>query len=85
MPTSNITVTTSWSKIADSSDDHFLISTTSAAYIEYAVTSNGVPTIGRGHTLSPGESLTRAAIGGGHVYARVNDQRFETAILAVTK
>jgi hypothetical protein len=85
MPTANITATTDWTKIADAADEFVLISTTSAAFIEYATTDSGAPSLERGHTLTDGDSLTRAAIGSGHIYARVRDERFDEAILAVTK
>lgn len=71
MTTYNITVTTTWTQLATTSDTDLLISFNATSPIEVATTSaNSVPTV-KGHLLTRDDQITRAAIGGGYVWARV--------------
>jgi len=69
MATQNATITSSWSKIADSGDSALLIQ--ASGYIEWqvaAMASESAPSV-EGHTISGRDrALSRALIGDGHVY-----------------
>jgi len=72
MATQNATITSSWSKIADSGDSTLLIQ--ASGYIEWQVATmatEGVPGI-EGHTIGGRDrAVSRDMIGDGHVYARL--------------
>jgi len=72
MATQNATLTSSWSKIADSADNTLLIQ--ASGYIEWQVAtmaSESAPTV-EGHTIGGRDrAVSRDMIGDGHVYARL--------------
>ena len=70
MPTSNITVTSSWTQLAADTNTDLLVTYNENSVIEVAATAiNVVPTI-NGHRLSKDAAMTRAVIGSGFVWAR---------------
>jgi len=74
MATSNITVTTTWTKLADTADDPVLISFASTCYYEIATTvADSAPTGIIGHQLAYSEGVTRDTIGTGYIWARIVD------------
>lgn len=70
MPTSNINITTSWTKVADDTNQELLVSWNEPVSMEVALTSaNGAPTVS-GHTIAPGSAITRPILGAGFVWMR---------------
>lgn len=74
MATTNVTMNESLTfvKVANAADDPFLVSCNDGAVaIEFATATLDVAPVGIiGHSLKPGESMTRTAIGAGFVFAR---------------
>jgi len=72
MATQNATITSSWSKIADSGDSTLLIQ--SSGYIEWQVAtmdSESAPSV-EGHTIGGRDrAVSRDMIGDGHVYVKM--------------
>jgi hypothetical protein len=70
--TQNATITSAWSKIADTGDASVLIQ--AAASIEYevaAMAAESAPTV-TGHKIGgSGAAITRDLLGDGHIYARL--------------
>lgn len=71
MSTSNIQVTSSWVKVVDTSKGEFLITWTGTNSVEFATTSADTAPVVTGHLINPAQALSRAAIGPGHVWAKV--------------
>jgi len=73
MATSNPTLTTSWAKIVDSGDEFtFGLQPGSVTVVAIAAVDTDTDPAVAGHFLmSPGESINRALIGPGYVYAKV--------------
>lgn len=83
MPTINITLPATWTKIANAGED-FLASYPGWLRFEVAVTAGDTPpTLNLGHHLLPGEALIRSVIGPGYVWARCVESQGHT--LVVTK
>ena len=70
MATTNIPVTGSWTPVASSAIDRFLLTTSDT--IEVAVTGadGTAPTVTHGHEVARHLGVTRAVIGEGAVWAR---------------
>jgi len=72
MATQNATITSSWSKIADSADSTILVQASS--YIEWQIatmSTESAPSVA-GHTIGGRDrAINRDLIGDGHVYARL--------------
>lgn len=82
MPTINITLPATWTKVADAGED-FLVSYPGGYRFEVALTTgNTPPTIGLGHHLLPGEALTRSVIGPGYVWARCVEYQGNTLVVS---
>lgn len=72
MPTTNVSVTTSWTKIAEAGEA-FLLSANVRSVIQVATTTADAAPVIEGHQLSVGgsqDALTRDVIGAGYVWAR---------------
>lgn len=87
MATSNATITKTWVKLAETADDPVLVTTRGAATIEFATTAaDSAPTVARGHLLESDDAITRLAVGGGYLWARVEpDSAYATAKVEVSK
>lgn len=88
MATSNITVTGTWTKLADAGDDPVLIQCTASMPWEVAaVASDAAPEIDMGHLLIGTEQvMTRALIGAGYIFARTRSTtQARTARFAISK
>ena len=87
MPTSNVSATASWSKIADSSNTDLLVTWDTPVSIEFATTAaDSVPTTISGHRLDRDSAVSRAALGAGFVWVRLSDgSQPVTATLVVSK
>jgi len=70
MATKNIQVLTTWVKLVDAGKFAFLVTSTTGDAIEYAVVDVDVAPVVTGHKLGNNQSLTRSAIGAGHVWAK---------------
>ena len=72
MATSNITATAEWTKIADATDDHLLVSTNASSAYEVATTAaDAAPaTSVLGHRMDAHDAVNRLLIGPGYVWAR---------------
>jgi hypothetical protein len=72
MATQNATITSAWSKIADSADDPFLAQPFGSSTFQIAtMATETAPTV-EGHVIkASGQAISRDLIGAGHVYARV--------------
>lgn len=70
MPTANVTVTNTWTKVAEDTDSPAAVQCLSGEHCEVAtVALDAAPTV-EGHRLT-GLSVDRATIGAGFVYARI--------------
>ncbi len=86
MPTSNISVTSTWTKIADEADEGFLLTWDSPVTVEVASTSADAQPIIRGHKLRMNEAITREILGAGYVWAKLCSGSFPAAVsVVVTK
>jgi hypothetical protein len=88
MPTVNLNVTESWTKIADATHLTVLVTSRSIYTIEVAVTAaDSAPEV-LGHLLHDGDAITRDIVGPGFLWARVSDGRHVAGsafVLAVSK
>ena len=88
MPTTNVSLSSSWLKVANASDSKVLITLNAPYRVEYATENAGsAPTV-LGHLLGPDTALTREVIGEGNIWARIQDGGLKpntTALLIVTK
>jgi hypothetical protein len=83
MPTSNITITKSWTQVADNTGTELLITWSSPANVEFAATSAAVvPTI-VGHTLDRESAITRNSIGSGFIWAKLVARSGPNSLLLV--
>jgi hypothetical protein len=83
MATQNATITSAWSKIADSADDPVLIQATGD--IEYQVAAMATETTPAvdGHMIRGSDrGISRDLLGDGHIYARATS--VTSAVLVVT-
>lgn len=82
MATSNVTVTTSWVKLADDSDDPVLIQAPPGVEWEVAAMATETPPSVSGHSLYGRKMvITRDNIGDGYLYARLISGSSETFIV----
>ena len=84
MPTTNITITTNWVKIADANNGELLATWTAPGTIEVATTTTDTAPTVNGHRLTRESAITRAAVGAGFVWAR-SLSAGSTAALIVSK
>ena len=86
MPTTNPAITSTWSKIADSSNTELLASWNAPVQVEFATTSaDSAPTV-HGHRLDQGSCITRSLLGSGYVWARLSKGAAPSSInLVVSK
>lgn len=86
MPTTNITLTTTWTKLADAGDTYFLIGAADSDQWECATTAaDAPPTVDWGHRLGGmSQSVSRDLIGGGYVWGRAIGG-YTAVRMAVTK
>lgn len=90
MPTTNPVVSTVWTKVADASDTHFVVTSLrrgNSPDLEYAMTAADVAPSGiAGQPVSNDEVLTRDVCGEGFLWVRVSSAVAGTTMtLAVTK
>jgi hypothetical protein len=87
MATINLTITKTWALVAEADDDPVLVTSRGPATIEFALTAtNAAPTVARGHLLRPDEAATRAVVGDGYLWARVEPSgSIASARIEVTK
>jgi hypothetical protein len=87
MATSNATITKTWTKVADDTDDPVLVTSRSAATIEFALTAtDAAPDLQRGHLLMPDEAITRIVAGDGFLWMRVEPgSAYASAKIEATK
>lgn len=74
MTTSNISITTTWTQIATSSDSTMLVTWDTPVVVEFAKTITNVPPTVVGHKLQRDQALTRNVLGSGFVWARLVDE-----------
>lgn len=86
MPTSNITVTTAWTKIAASADTELLATWSAPVGVDLAVTAaDAAPTV-EGHQLTKDDQISRDAVGAGYVWVKLRPGSVPSSIpMAVTK
>ena len=90
MATTNPTIGTDWGLLVTAGDEFLLTAPSAAGVIEVAVNDTETPPEVAGHPLngggggypSPRESLNRALIGPGYVYARAKSGAAVTAALS---
>lgn len=83
MPTSNITVTTSWVKVAESSHTELLMTFSQPKILEVAVTAaNSAPTVS-GHRITREQAISRSVIGSGYVWAKLVEGTVPASLLVV--
>jgi len=87
MATTNVTLTKTWTKIADDTDDPVTVSFVSRGpTIEFALMATEVTPSVRGHDAEFPDVITRSAVGDGFLYARcLADGSFSQCRIAVTK
>lgn len=71
MPTINTHVTTSWTKLADASDNDLLVTWSIPATLEVASTTANAAPIVEGHRLTNMDAITRSVLGAGYVWAKL--------------
>lgn len=70
MATYNITVTSAWTKVADTTNDSVLVTWDSPTVFEVATTTaDTAPTVA-GHRLNNDQAITRSSLGPGHIWAK---------------
>ena len=86
MPTTNVQVTKTWSKIAEASTAELLATWDDRVDLEFATTAaDSAPTV-RGHRLSRECAITRIVLGAGYVWVRVVPSGHgDAALLVVSK
>ena len=86
MPTTNVTVTTAWTKIAASADTELLATYNSPVGVDLAVTAaDAAPTV-EGHRLTKDDQISRGAVGAGYVWVKVRPGSVPSSIpMVVTK
>lgn len=88
MPTANVNITQSWTKLADDTDLTVLVTSRSIYAVEVATTAaDSAPSVS-GHLLHDGDAITRDLIGSGFLWARVYDGRHvagSNVVMAVSK
>jgi len=87
MATSNLTITTEWSKIAEDSDDPVLIQAAYGFEYEVATVATDTAPVVIGHKILRGtyNAITRSMLGPGFIYARVTDDNITSTTLVVSK
>jgi len=84
MATTNVTVTQTWTKLAEDSDDPILISFSTPVFFEVATTATDVAPVVSGHQLQYDDQIVREVIGPGFIWARIiNSPTTITSGLAV--
>ena len=85
MATTNVSLTTTWTKVAEDTDDPVLLQTLAGSIEIAATATDSAPAASlKGHRVSVYEGATRTIVGGGFYWARAADT-FEAASLVVTK
>lgn len=83
MATYNITVTSAWTKVAETNNDSVLVTWDSPTVLEVATTTaDAAPTVA-GHRLSNDQAITRAALGSGYVWVKTVPGTYSATVLAV--
>lgn len=83
MATSNIQLSSSWTKVAESTNDELLITWGDKVNIEFATTSaDAAPTV-RGHVITFDQAITRSVIGSGFVWAKTVSGAYPSTITLV--
>jgi hypothetical protein len=83
MPTSNVVISSSWVKIAESSNAELLATWSDPAVLEVATTAtDSAPTV-QGHKLTREGALTRGVIGAGFVWAKLSAGTKPNSVLLV--
>lgn len=86
MPTTNITVTATWTKVADTSSDIVLMTWVTPSILEVATTATDTPPTVNGHQLNNTEAITRIALGTGYIWAKTIPGAYSSSVLtSVTK
>ena len=72
MPTKNVVVNSSWTKVAEASEDGVFVSWEYPVALEVAVTATDAAPAGTitGHTFKREDQVTRATVGAGFVWVR---------------
>lgn len=71
MPTTNVSITSTWTKLAENTNTELLVTWDVPVKVEIAATlANSVPTVD-GHSLTHEDAITRNLIGAGYVWARL--------------
>lgn len=72
MPTINMPITGTWTKIADASNTELLASWDVPTSIEVAVTATNTAPAVTGHMIDPNSAITRGLLGSGYVWVRIS-------------
>ena len=71
MTTFNTTITTAWVKVAEVTDNDFLITTESVVTLEVATTATDTAPTVKGHRISNEGAIVRSVIGGGYLWVKL--------------
>jgi hypothetical protein len=89
MATTNVTVTSTWTKLANTEDDHVFVTAAGPAVLEVATTAaDAAPSGIVGHRLpvaSIGDAISRDLLGPGYVWCRIADHRVTSQVVVVSK
>ena len=83
MPTSNIAVTTTWTKLADTTNDSVLVTWEPPVILEVATTATDTAPTVTGHRLNNEQAITRTALGTGYIWAKTVPGSFASSVLTV--
>lgn len=89
MVTVDVSVSNTWTKLADAADEAVVVSGTDGGVIRLACTDTDTAPTVAGHAvvllLEQNTLLTRDQLGHGYLWARLDDARFPSVTLAVTR
>ena len=85
MTTSNISISNSWTKVADTSNSDLLITWDNPVTLEIATTATDVAPTVNGHKVTCDSAITRGVLGTGYVWCKVLDKVPSQVTLIVSK
>lgn len=83
MATTNILVSASWTKLANSGDADALVTWNHPVAIEVATTTADAPPTVWGHVLRHPDAITRGVLGPGYIWAKLSAGTVPASILVV--
>ena len=83
MATLNTTITSAWTKVAETTDNDFLITMDNVVTIEVATTATDTAPTVKGHRINNEGALVRSVLGGGYVWAKLVANSLQTSVTLI--